>query len=189
MGQEIDAGFTPFPSRIQDANEEGPVNFRDKLERGVTLAIGIAYGAGMMYMLDPDKGMSRRARIRDKMVGIRNEARWQFGRRMRYLLHRAQGAVAETRARVRGEQVSDEVLEARVRAQIGHVVSHPGLIEVHCGDGHVTLRGVVLPGEQERIEKRLSSTRGVHDWNLQLRTEKDIDAAAGRQAQYRQRVG
>jgi hypothetical protein len=143
----------------------------------------------MMYLLDPDRGNSRRAMIRDKMVHFRNEARVWFGREVRNLVHRSQGAVAEARSRIVERPVSDDILEERVRAQLGHVVSHPGLLEVHCRNGHVIVRGVAIPGEQEKIEKRLSSTRGVRGCTLELRMEENMDVAAGRQSQFQRRAG
>lgn len=163
------------------------MSFRDKVGRGTALVVGMAYGAGMMYLLDPDRGNSRRAMIRDKMVHFRHEARVWFGREARNLVHRGRGAVAEARSRMIEKPVSDDILEERVRAQIGHVASHPGLLEVHCRNGHVIVRGVVVPGEQEKIERRLASTRGVRGCSLELRTEENIDIAAGRQ--FQRRVG
>lgn len=163
------------------------MSFRDKVGRGTALVVGMAYGAGMMYLLDPDRGNSRRAMIRDKMVHFRHEARVWFGREARNLVHRGQGAVAEARSRMTEKPVSDDILEERVRAQLGHVVSHPGLLEVHCRNGHVIVRGVVVQGEQERIERRLASTRGVRGCSLELRMEENIDVASGRQ--FQRRVG
>lgn len=165
------------------------MSLRSKVGHGTALFVGIAYGAGMMYLLDPDRGNARRALIRDRMIHLRNEARWWFSRQMRDLVHRGQGAVAEARSRVVEKPVSDDVLQERVRAQIGHVVSHPGMLEVKCRNGHVTLHGVVIPGEQGKIEKRLGSTRGVRAWSLELREQQDIDAAAGGQSQFQRRVG
>jgi len=36
------------------------------MNRGLTLIGGIGLGAGLMYVLDPDRGRRRRARMRDK---------------------------------------------------------------------------------------------------------------------------
>jgi hypothetical protein len=58
---------------------------------------GLIYGAALMYFFDPDRGRSRRAHIRDKALGFRNE----LGRRARGRVvdarNRLQGTVAEMR--------------------------------------------------------------------------------------------
>ena len=44
-------------------------------------------------------------------------------------VHRAQGAWAEARRMFSHEEVDDDVLVERVRAELGRVVSHPHAIE------------------------------------------------------------
>src|SRR6266566_5145613 len=103
------------------------------MNKGVTLAIGMAVGARLMYLLDPDRG--RR--------------------------HRAAGLMAETRARFRKRAVSDPVLVERVRAKIGRVVSHPRAIVVTADQGHVTLSGPILAGEVDDLLSAAAAVRGV----------------------------
>lgn len=66
----------------------------------VAFAAGVALGAVLMYVLDPDRGRRRRALIRDQAVHVGHE----FGDlgedargRATDLRNRAQGVVAETR--------------------------------------------------------------------------------------------
>jgi hypothetical protein len=147
----------------------------------------------MMFLLDPDLGRRRRALIRNKMVRARNQARWFLERQLRNAIYNLQGTVAETRAKLREAPVSDEVLEERVRAQVGHVVSHPGSLEVVCRLGHVTIRGPVLAGERQRISDRLSETRGVRSFTLELREQQEAGSTPGLQGeshgQREQRIG
>ena len=77
------------------------------------------------------------------------------------LVNRAQGAVAETQARLGGEAVTDEVLAERVRSALGRVVSHPGALEVAAHGGRVTLRGPILAREVDEVLATVASGRGV----------------------------
>jgi hypothetical protein len=59
----------------------------------------------------------------------------------RDLSNRARGLKAEMRTSLKRHEVSDEVLLARVRGELGFLVSHPSAIEVTAERGHVTLAG------------------------------------------------
>ncbi len=76
----------------------------------------------------------------------------------RDLFNRAHGAVAETQARLMEVEVSDDVLEERVRAKLGHVLAHVSALEISAKGGQVVLAGEALVDE---IEPLLSRTRGV----------------------------
>ncbi len=70
------------------------------LAKGLLLLGGIGLGAGLMYMLDPDKGRRRRALVRDQLTSASNRASKALGRTSRDLSNRAQGVVAEARKRL-----------------------------------------------------------------------------------------
>jgi hypothetical protein len=134
--------------------------------KNVELLVGIALGAGLMYVLDPDSGRRRRALVRDQIAHGRHELEElevAARARSRDLRNRARGAAAETRARVREDHPDDEVLEARVRSEIGRTVSNPRAIEVAASDGHVMLSGPVLDREREELLSRARSVRGVSE--------------------------
>lgn len=57
---------------------------------------GIGLGAGLMYILDPDRGRARRATARDKVRSAVNRTGRAVGRSSRDLSNRARGLVAET---------------------------------------------------------------------------------------------
>jgi hypothetical protein len=57
---------------------------------------GVALGAGLMYILDPDRGRRRRALLRDQLVSASNKASDAVGKTSRDLSNRAQGVIAET---------------------------------------------------------------------------------------------
>jgi hypothetical protein len=132
-----------------------------KMNKGVTLAIGLAAGARLMYLLDPDRGKRRRALLRDKVKHGVHKASDAIETAAFDLSHRASGLVAETRSRLRKEEVSDPVLVDRVRSKIGRVVSHPRAIEVTADQGRVTLSGPILAGEVNDLLSTVAAVRGV----------------------------
>lgn len=124
---------------------------------------GMALGVGLMYLLDPDRGTRRRALLRDRTVHTRRKVADGIAVTARDVRNRSQGAVASVRSRIRREQVGDEILEQRVRAELGRVVSHPGAINVTTHDGRVTLGGPVLADELDALLSRVRRVRGVDE--------------------------
>ena len=119
-------------------------------------------GAGIMYVLDPRLGQRRRALVRDKA-----QAYWRrTGKLISQTAHdarqRTYGLIAQTQAQLRGAEVpEDAVLVARVRAQIGHVVSQAGTIDVTAQQGRVTLSGSIAAHEVEKLLSAVASVAGV----------------------------
>ena len=146
------------------------MTIRERIGHSITLLSGMALGAGMMYILDPVRGTARRAYARDKLVRGVHLLRCQLNKQARNLGNRVVGTVAETGSSIRDRfrTIDDTVLLERVRAQIGHVVSHPALIDVVPRNGKVTIIGDVLEGEQEKIGRCLAKVRGVRDFKLEL---------------------
>jgi uncharacterized membrane protein len=125
-------------------------------------AMGV--GAALMYFLDPDRGVRRRALARNKLVHAAKMAGDSAGTASRDLGNRARGAVAEVRSRFTSNDADDRVLEERVRSELGRIVSHPGAIDVMAGvDGRVLLIGDVLDDEVDELMSRVSRVRGVSE--------------------------
>lgn len=122
---------------------------------------GMVIGAGLMYLLDPDRGRRRRAMVRDQMVSTWNDLDDVVDTAARDLKNRARGVVAETRSRFSDGEVDDQVLKARVKSEIGRVVSHPHAIEVNAESGCVTLKGPVLADEEKALISTVKGVRGV----------------------------
>jgi uncharacterized membrane protein len=55
------------------------------------------------------------------------------------------------------------VLQERVRAALGRVVSHPHAIKVDASDGHVILSGPILAAEEHRLVYAVQAVAGVKD--------------------------
>jgi hypothetical protein len=62
--------------------------------------MGAGIGALVMYLFDPNGGGRRRALIRDKAVGLSNDARHAFNKTKTDLSNRAQGLFHEAKSLV-----------------------------------------------------------------------------------------
>lgn len=70
----------------------------------ITVLGAAGLGALMMYLYDPKGGRRRRAMIRDKAVGLTNDAREAIGKKTKDLTNRAQGVAHEAKAMISGGQ-------------------------------------------------------------------------------------
>jgi gas vesicle protein len=61
------------------------------------MVIGGLSGAALMYMFDPEKGRTRRALLRDKVVSASNKTSKLIDQKSRDLKNRAQGIFAEAK--------------------------------------------------------------------------------------------
>jgi osmotically-inducible protein OsmY len=124
-----------------------------------TFFAGFGAGAVFAVLVDPRRGAGRRAKLRDKAVSLLHQASREAARQSRNLSQRAQGSAYEFAHA--NEQVDDDVLVERVRAQLGRPVSHPRAIQVSARGGEVTLSGQVLRGEVDELLYRVGRIRGV----------------------------
>ena len=179
-------------SRIRHVSHERHAGIGERIGHTMTLVNGMVIGAGIMYAFDPQRGAARRSYARDKLIRGANATGCFLRKRGQDVANRAWGSVAEVFATVKDSniEIPDYKLEQRVRAQLGHVLSHPGGIEVLAHDGVVTISGPVLRGEEQKIRERLAKTRGVRECILQVREheEKDVPSLQG-VSKSEQRVG
>lgn len=127
-------------------------------------AIGCcAMGVGLMYLMDPQRGRSRRAWLTDKMTSLVRQTGQTFYRTGHDLANRTQGLAHETVSRYTSSgPVSGEQLRDRVRSEIGRVVSQPRLVQVMAdSNGSVTLSGSVRPEEAEKLVAAVEAIPGV----------------------------
>jgi hypothetical protein len=138
-------------------------------------------GAGAMYLLDPDRGNRRRALARDKSIRISRKVGEGLATTARDLRNRSAGAAAELKARFRPDLAGDEVIEGRVRTELGRVVSHPGSISVTVLDGRVILSGPVTRDEVELLLAAVGGVPGVREIENQLDVRDDPGRVPGLQ--------
>jgi hypothetical protein len=132
----------------------------DIMNRSVIL-VARGLGAGLMYALDPQLGNRRRARARDKLSKAAHRTGRVVGATSRDVANRATGLAASLQSRFFESDAPDEVIEARVRARLGRLSSHPGAVEITVRDGAITLRGPAFRSELAGIVRGVSSVRGV----------------------------
>lgn len=154
-----------------------------------TLLGGLGIGAGLMYLLDPERGRRRRAAARGKAAHVLGAGGTALGRATRDLAHRGRGLAAEAGARLhwKHEPVEDRVLEDRVRSKMGRFVSHPHAIEVLADEGEVTLAGEILDSEVAGLLAAVRSVRGVRKVDDQLRVHESAGSVSSLQGEPRKR--
>lgn len=130
---------------------------------------GVSVGAGLMYLLDPERGRQRRSKAGSKASHALHAGGDALGRASRDLANRGRGVVARAGSRLRPDHAEDRVVEDRVRSRLGRVVSHPHAIEVLAIDGEVTVAGDVLASEAGPLLAAVRSVRGVRKVDDQLR--------------------
>ena len=131
---------------------------------------GTAIGAGLMFLLDPDRGRGRRALARDRILSAGRHAGEDVGAKARHLRNRARGVVAEARSRMHAHTEDDDTIAERVRTEMSRVVNRPGAVVVQVEDGVVTLSGELLEQEREDLIAAARKVRGVRDLEDRLVT-------------------
>lgn len=131
---------------------------------------GAAAGAGLMYILDPNRGRSRRVVLRDKAArGVRVLQR-ETNKQLRNAGNHFLGQMRELRSSIRDRttKIDDDILLDRVHAQLGRNVCHMRMLNLRIENGCVIAEGPVLKGEAAKIRKRLLKTRGVRDCDVRV---------------------
>lgn len=137
-----------------------------KLKRSA-MAAGV--GAAAAYLLDPDQGRSRRARLKDQTQAFGRRQARALERQASFQRGRAEGLVQ--RARHRGQPPADDrALADRVRTEVLRDPSRSHL-NVDAVDGVVAVRGEVPDRETALdVERRIRAIPGVADVDNLLHT-------------------
>ncbi len=123
---------------------------------------GLLLGAGLMYLLDPVRGKRRRRRIEEVVRHAERAERRLLTKAASDAQNRVHGLVERVR-HLPATDASDEVIEQRIRARIGHITMHPGAIDIAVVDRRVILRGAVLRDEAPQILTCVRTTSGVRE--------------------------
>lgn len=138
------------------------------MNKTATFVGAAGVGAVLMYLFDPDRGKRRRALLRNKAEHGTRIAVDAAGKTHRDVRNHLQGLVAELESLFCTEDVTDEVLEARVRSKMGRIVSHPHALRVKAADGIVTLRGPILSDEVHPLLELITGVSGVRNIDNRL---------------------
>ena len=142
------------------------------IELGSVAAGGAIAGALIEHLLDPDRGHSRRARLRDE---VRSKARSRVHRGQMMARRTSHRAVDRLRGEVYGrlqhlgapsEEFDNVTLAQKVRSEaLGHMSrGHLGHVTVDAVNGTVTLRGEVRSSlESTQVEYAVRRVRGVRE--------------------------
>jgi hypothetical protein len=125
----------------------------------------LCFALGMlgMYYFDPRLGRSRRAHCMQKLFSLGRSSGQGVRGMSRHVAGRSKGLVAEARGMVTRESVTDRQLIERVRAELGHVISRPGAIDVVADNGSITLHGKILKKELSSLLSCVRGVRGVDE--------------------------
>jgi hypothetical protein len=136
--------------------------------RSAGLAVaGICAGMVTEYLLDPERGKVRRARMRDKTTHTAHEMTGGLSGLSRDLSNRGRGMAMAARYRVTGRSADDSVLHDRVRAELGRHVDHPHAVQVRVDHGTVTLVGDILADEEKAARHAVKRIPGVKNVDAQ----------------------
>jgi uncharacterized membrane protein len=146
-----------------------------------------AVGMAAMYFLDPQRGARRRGRAANRFAGTTTRAPRAMRAAGQDMANRAYGVMAETLNLFRSDDASDQVIEARVRARMGHAIPHSGGVHVNVRDGHVTLEGVVLASEEAALLACVNKVRGVQGVENRLQAHETAGKIQSLQGEGRRR--
>ena len=148
----------------------------------VMIASGMGVGAGLMYLLDPDRGTRRRALLRDHAAKARRLVTDGADATTRDLRNRAYGWWREiTSCFRRDDAVADDTLRERVRAKLGMLLRHPSAVVVQVDRGRVRLTGPVLADEVDHLIGILKRVPGVTEVVNELEVHQDASGVPGLQ--------
>ena len=131
-----------------------------------SLALGAGLGLGLMFLLDPQLGRGRRARLGERL----RRGTGAGGRAIAGAGSVAQGS-RELAAALRARLGGSPGLEERVRAHIEQVASAPDAIEVEAEGGVVRLSGWVPLDEIDDVVAEVAAVAGVREIENLLQVE------------------
>ena len=130
--------------------------------RGAKALVFGSMGAALAYLLDPDRGRSRRARLKDQTAATLRRRRAEAVREASYTRGQLEGAAA--RAAGAGEpKPADDVEVVNVIRQALSGLDFPTTdVTIEVVSGTATLRGQVQDSEQvKRVEEEVRKVNGV----------------------------
>jgi len=144
----------------------------------LALTAGVGLGAGLMYVLDPDRGRSRRSQLMGEATGMLHRGEDTLQKRGKDLLNRVQGFTVRVAEEIAPEeQPTDEVLTERIRSRMGHIVANPHDVQVRVESGVVTLEGKLAHSERRRLRHEVDAMPGVKRVNAHLGSQPAFNPA------------
>ncbi len=133
-----------------------------------TVVVG-TISVGLAYFLDPDRGRSRRARVKDQAAAAGRRARREMSRRGRYLAGRARGIALRARGAGRPSPEDDLQVTEVIRQRLAGLSFSTADVSVEVVEGVAQLRGqVATEQEQKIVEDEVSRAAGVREMHSYL---------------------
>jgi osmotically-inducible protein OsmY len=133
--------------------------------------VGIgAAAAAAMYLLDPDRGRSRRAKLSDQAAGLARKAEEKTRAQAEYQKGVMQGLAHDLTEPFRPEpDFDDETLRQKVKSEaIGRWDGPKSDVDVEVNEGVVTLKGNVDTEKADRLIRLVKGVPGVASVNDRL---------------------
>jgi hyperosmotically inducible periplasmic protein len=125
----------------------------------------VGAGALAMYLFDPDRGRSRRAKLQDRVGALFRGGFRRVENQGRYVASRAEGLKQKVAASASGDEAppNDQALKAKIESEVLTRARYPkGKIAVNVEDGVAVLRGEVDDLQQmNSIEQEVRKITGV----------------------------
>lgn len=134
--------------------------------RIVALLLGAGAGALGIFLLDPDRGRSRRARLADQASALARRGRRRLDRTTRLVTATVEGKVEALRHVGPGAPpANDAALVERIETEVFRDPSIPkGAININAENGVVVIRGELPDLEtRERLDAAVRRVAGVWD--------------------------
>ena len=127
-----------------------------------SVGIGATAAAGM-YLFDPDRGRSRRAKLADQAAALFRKSGERVGAQVRYQRGVAQGAMHKMAEPFQPEEdIDDHTLLQKVRSEaLGRWPGPKRDVEVDVEAGTVTLRGPVTRERAKELVQLVAAVDGV----------------------------
>lgn len=124
-----------------------------------------AVGATVAYLWDPDRGRSRRARLKDQMAARARGVGQEVDTKATYARTTAEGKVEQLRHTEQAPPPDDATLVDKVRSEVlGRAEFEGHTVLVDAVDGVVTLRGELPePALGKTLEKQVAKVSGVRE--------------------------
>ena len=133
--------------------------------------VGIgAAAAAAMYLLDPERGRSRRAKLSDRAAALARKAEEKARAQAEYQKGVVQGLAHDLTEPFRPEpDFDDETLRQKVKSEaIGRWDGPKNKIDVEALDGVVTLKGTLGAEHVDELIRLVKGVPGVASVNDQL---------------------
>jgi len=127
-----------------------------------SVGIGATAAAGM-YLFDPDRGSSRRAKLADQAAAFFRKSGERIGAQARYQRGVARGAMHKAAEPFRAdEDIDDNTLLQKVRSEaLGRWPGPKRGVEIDVDAGTVTLRGPVTRERAQQLVQLVAAVDGV----------------------------